>query len=118
MRLWSEVMVASESDDFVDSIGCTLQDEGAVVVCVGTMDDAVQVLDSGFRPEVLVVDGAMRSGPELVARVRRRPGCRQIPVVVSAPVRDLGGLPSRGVTIVKRQAALVEAIQGLYFGSA
>ncbi len=90
MRLWSEVMVASESDEFVDSVSYSLQDEGAVVVCVTMVDDAIQVLEAGFRPEVLVVDGAMRSGPELVARARQAPECKLIPVVVAAPVRDAG----------------------------
>ncbi len=74
------------------------------------------MLRTGGGREVLVVDGAMRYGPELVARVRRAPECRLIPVVVAAPLRDAGELSSLGVTVVKRQAALVGAIQELCLG--
>jgi hypothetical protein len=120
MRLWSEVMVASESDGFLDAAGELLQDEGALVICVQTVDGAMQALEDGFRPEALVVDGTMRFGPELISGVRGRPECTDIPVVVSTPLRTPDELPSHGVTLVKRQdpTALVEAIQGLYFGSA
>ena len=113
-------MVASESDDFLDMAGDSLQEEGAVVICVGSLDGAIQALEDGFRPEVLVVDGALRFGSELVARVRETTECQDIPVFVVSPVRGRpDDLSSPGTTVVKRNGnSVVEAVQALYFGSA
>ena len=111
-------MVASDSDAFLGSAGDALAGEGAVVICVESIDGAIHAVEDGFRPEVLVIDGTMKSGPDLMARVRRELACDELPVIVAAPVRDPTLMYARGVRIVALREAVVGAVQAMYFGLA
>jgi CheY-like chemotaxis protein len=112
MRLWSVVMVASTSSRFTDSVAKALHDEGAVVICVETVEGALQAVEDGFRPGALVVDGMLPFAPALIACLRRHPDLEDMQVIAASPVRAGTAFLSGGVTVIKRHdlAAVVDAL--------
>ena len=109
-------MVASESEDFAKEVSRALEHEGAVVVSIDTVDGALEAMTRlGVRPDVLVVDCALPSGPELVAVLRRLQSLRGLRVFIAAPVRAPEAFPPGHVTIVKRHhlSSVFDAVEGV-----
>ncbi len=105
-------MVASTSEDFTDALADALQEEGAVVICVQTMEGAMDALEDGFRPSALVVDGTLSFARGLVARLRRHPELRDVQVIAASPIRSPAAFASGGVMVMKRHdiSAVVNAV--------
>jgi CheY-like chemotaxis protein len=98
----NEVLVASSVPALADELVEALRDEGALVVCVEEVEAATEVLQAGFRPDAVVVDGALSGAVDLVEHVRHLPGARRIPVLATSPVPCAEELPWSDVILVKR----------------
>ena len=100
----------------MEEVSGALEHEGAVVVSIETIDGALEAITRlGMRPDVLVVDGTLPAGPELVAVLRRLPSLRGLRVVAASPVRAPEAFPFEQVTIVKRHdlSRLFDALEGV-----
>lgn len=87
------VLVVNDDPDLVELIGEALREEGvAVEVAIGARE-AEEVLASGFRPDVVVVDlvlGDGVPGHQFIRRIRSDPSLEGVQVVaMSGSARDL-----------------------------
>jgi CheY-like chemotaxis protein len=98
----TEVLVASGAHALADDLTEALRDEGALVVCVEGVDAASEAIQSGFRPDAVVVDGALPGALDLVEWVRRAPELPRVPVVTASPAPLIDDFPRADFILVKR----------------
>jgi CheY-like chemotaxis protein len=78
------VLVVDDDPDIRETLREVMEAEGCRVVCAEDGKAALEVLDSGFRPSLVVLDLMMpsMSGWEVLACIRAERALADIPVVV------------------------------------
>lgn len=96
------ILVAEDEVDVRDSIRTTLEDAGFEVQTVADGQEALQVLQKGPLPDLLVLDLKLprRSGWELLEILRRSPTLLSIPVIVVSAY--LGFPPTGAVRWIRK----------------
>ena len=95
------VLVVSPAPRFLEALGGVLRDAGMWAVCVERVDDAMQAVATGFRPQAVVVDPTAvleRGGDVLCGYLAGCSALDKVPVLsVSGAVRrrEVAGLLAR-----------------------
>ncbi len=93
-----DILVVDDDPDIRAVIGTVLEEEGYHVVCAENGRRALDVLDGGYKPCLILLDLRMptMSGWEFLDERRRRPALSEIPVAVLSAEADRlfpSGLP-------------------------
>jgi CheY-like chemotaxis protein len=80
----SSVLVVEDDRDVRDALGLVLEDEGYEVVMAANGKEALGLLGTGLRPNVVLLDLMMpiMSGWEMREQMLRDPGIADIPTIV------------------------------------
>ncbi|APR77315.1 response regulator [Minicystis rosea] len=104
------VLVVDDDDDIRQCLREVLADEGYRVETAVHGRQALDVLERGERPCLMLLDLMMpvMDGTELLAHVRADPDLAEIPVVIVSAAN--GPMPSDGVRVLRKPVALDDVL--------
>jgi len=98
------VLIVDDSADVREILSLLLEGEGYPTLCADSGDAALDLLQHGAQPFVILLDWMMpgMDGEAVRAELRADPRTASIPVVVVTASPQLGGhAPADGTTLVK-----------------
>jgi len=80
----TRVLIVEDEADIRNTVAYNLEREGMTVVTAGTGDEAMQALDSGEPPDLVLLDLMLPdvSGLEICRRIRQQEATRDVPVII------------------------------------
>ena len=106
------VLVVDDDPDIRETLRDVIEAEGFAVVCAANGRAALEALDMGLRPSLIVLDLMMptMSGWELLAAIRADRVFADLPVAV---ISAAGGAPPPGATCFLRKPIDLDTLIGL-----
>jgi CheY-like chemotaxis protein len=91
MKSTDSILIVEDDADVADAMSCILADEGFKTMQVANGEEALAVLASGARPDVILLDLMMpvMDGVEFRRRQARDPRISSIPVVIISADRKV-----------------------------
>lgn len=85
------ILVIEDHPDTLMLMSLVLQREGFTVTEASDGNDALQIIDGGLRPDLVLVDLRMPGcdGKEFMQRFRENPSFQRVPVYVTSGMGDL-----------------------------
>jgi CheY-like chemotaxis protein len=101
----ARVLAIDDEVDILDSLASMLPHFGCEVRCATNLIAAVEILDAGFEPEILLVDHRLKgaSGPEVIQVLRQRLG--DVPAVIvtgDTSPHDMQSAVSAGLRVIHK----------------
>jgi PAS domain S-box-containing protein len=78
------ILLVDDEPELREVVSAMLEDRGYAVTCAGDGQEALDALDEGLRPDIILLDLQMPNmdGREFLSVLRADPGCASIPVVL------------------------------------
>jgi CheY-like chemotaxis protein len=100
---WEPLLLVEDDDDIRQELRELLEEEGFFVVEAHNGQEALDALERGLRPTLVVLDMMMpvMDGWEFLERIRSDAWSADLPVLLATAVYDKGSLP-RGVSVLQK----------------